>query len=139
MLYLRNNNNNNSKDQNLNNNVGNNKNKKNNNSGGLPCHNSQRLITHIFRPQINTWQDEMKIWLLQILYVNLFTGLDHEYPYTHLTKIYELYRTLGEAKEERSTMFMRLFPIHLLEKQKNGIWTRRHMWWPIGTHWRQSL
>lgn len=55
----------------------------------------------------------MKIELLQILYANPFTGLDHEDPYTHLTKFYEILGTLKAPKAEEEQVFMRLFP-HLL-------------------------
>lgn len=58
----------------------------------------------------------MKIGLLQILYENPFIGLDHEDPYTHLTKFYEIVGTLGSPEEEQ--VFMRLFPHSLIGKAK---------------------
>lgn len=60
----------------------------------------------------------MKTELLQILYANSFTELDHVDPYTHLIKFYEIVGTLGtlEAKEEQ--VFMRLFPYSLIGKAK---------------------
>lgn len=42
----------------------------------------------------------MKTCLLQSLYANTFTGLDHEDPYTHLTQFYEMYGTLGDLEIE---------------------------------------
>lgn len=58
----------------------------------------------------------MKIRLLQIIYVNLFVGLDHEDPYTRLTKFYELFSTLGASKAEEEALFMRFFPHSLIRK-----------------------
>lgn len=106
-----------SNDKNVNSNIENNGNQNNNKGGGLPCHNIPRQIVHIATPQRNTRQLKMKTWLLQILYVNPFIGLDHEYPYTHLTKFYELSGTL-RAVEEEKTLFMRLSPYSLLGKEK---------------------
>lgn len=60
----------------------------------------------------------MKSRLLQILYVNPFTGLDHEESYTHLTKFYEIVGTLGAHEAEEEKVFMRLFPHSLIGKAK---------------------
>lgn len=54
-----------------------------------------------------TRQTEMKIGLLQIIYANPFAGLDHEDPYTHLTKFYELVGMLGAPEAEEDADFMR--------------------------------
>lgn len=42
----------------------------------------------------------MKKRLLQIIYVNPFSSLDHEDPYTRLTKFYEIVGTLGASEIE---------------------------------------
>lgn len=47
--------------------------------------------------------------LLQILYDNLFAGLDHEDPYAHLTKFYEIASTLGAPENEEEVVFLRFF------------------------------
>ncbi|MCI47822.1 hypothetical protein A2U01_0069064, partial [Trifolium medium] len=58
--------------------------------GGVrPCHNSPRRLAHLARPQRGARQTEMKTGLLQLLYVNPFSGLPHEDPYNHLVKFYE--------------------------------------------------
>lgn len=58
--------------------------------------------------------------LLQILYANPFTGLDHEDPYTHLTKFYEIVGTVGapEEEEEQQQVFKILSPHSLIGKEK---------------------
>ncbi|CAK8563150.1 unnamed protein product [Lathyrus sativus] len=63
--------------------------------GSMPCHNSLRRLAHLARTPTNTRQAEMKTGLLHIIYANPFIGLDHEDPYTHLTKFYELAGMLG--------------------------------------------
>lgn len=50
----------------------------------MACHTSPRRLAHIARPQMHARQKEMKICLLQINYVDPFTGLDHEKPCTYL-------------------------------------------------------
>lgn len=84
-------------------------------------HNRPRRLAHIVRSPINTIQTDMKIVLLQIIYVNLFTELDLIYPYTHLTKFYELVGTLeaSEAEEEEEAVLMRLFHHSLINKAKD--------------------
>src|SRR3954471_19540778 len=37
--------------------------------------------------------------LLQLLYQNPFTGADHEDPFTHLTKFYEIAGTIGAPED----------------------------------------
>lgn len=59
------------------NNNNNNKNNENN-DGGLPCHNNPRCLECINKPQTNVCHIDFKIGLLQIVYVNLFSALDHE-------------------------------------------------------------
>lgn len=46
----------------------------------------------------------MKTGLLQIIYANSFSGVDHEDPYTHLTKFYELVGTLGASEVEEEVV-----------------------------------
>lgn len=60
----------------------------------------------------------MKTRLLQILFANSFDGLDHEDPYTYLTKFYEIVGTLGASKDEEDEIFIRLFPYSLVENAK---------------------
>lgn len=57
--------------------------------------------------------------LLQIIYVIPFAGLDHQDPYTHLTKFYELVGTFGASEAEEEAAFMRLFPHSLIGKAKD--------------------
>ena len=65
-----------------------------------PCINNLRRSAHIGRPAQKARNPEMKTGLLQILYANPFTGPDHEDPYTHLTKFYEIVGTLGALDVE---------------------------------------
>lgn len=76
--------------------------------GRMSCHNSMRRLTHMARTPTNTRQREMKTGLLQIIYTNPFVSLDHEDPYTHLTKFYELVSTLGASETEEEAVFVRL-------------------------------
>ncbi|GAU33902.1 hypothetical protein TSUD_357000 [Trifolium subterraneum] len=92
----------------------------NNKSGGvMPCHNSPRRLAHIVGPLKNTRQIEIKPGLLQILYANPFAGLNHEDPYSHLTKFYEIADTLGASEAEEEAVFMRMFPHSLIGKAKD--------------------
>jgi hypothetical protein len=60
----------------------------------------------------------MKTGILQLLYASPFTGMDHEDPFTHLTKFYEIAGAtrVDEAGEE--ALFKRLFPHSLIGKAK---------------------
>lgn len=60
----------------------------------------------------------MKTRLLQILYENPFIGIDHEDPYAHLTKFYEISGTLGAPEEDEEQVFVGLFPQSLIGKEK---------------------
>jgi len=60
----------------------------------------------------------MKFVILHILCANPFAGLDHEDPFQHLTRFYELAGTLGKTEEEEEVVFMRLFPHSLIGKAK---------------------
>lgn len=68
--------------------------------------------------QRNVRQCEIKMHLLPILYVNLFTALDHEYPYTHLTKFSKIFGTLRAQEDEKEVIFIILFPHSLIGKEK---------------------
>ena len=61
----------------------------------------------------------MKTDLLQIMYANPFTGLDHEDPYTHLTKFYEIAGSAGVPEVDEEQLFKRLFPHSLIGKAKD--------------------
>ncbi|CAJ2631893.1 unnamed protein product [Trifolium pratense] len=89
-----------------------------NNNKGV-CHNSPRRLAHIVGPLKNTRQIEIKPGLLQILYTNPFAGLDHEDPYNHLVKFYEIADTLGATEAEEENVFMRMFPHSLTGKAKD--------------------
>ncbi|GAU26992.1 hypothetical protein TSUD_290440 [Trifolium subterraneum] len=92
----------------------------NNKSGGvMSCHNSPRRLTHIVGPLKNTRQIEIKSGLLQILDDNPFAGLNHEDPYSHLTKFYEIVDTLGASEAEEESVFMRMFLHSLIGKAKD--------------------
>lgn len=58
----------------------------------------------------------MKMILLQILYAKSFSELDHEDPYTHLTKFYNISGTLGALGNEEDAVFLRLFLCSLISK-----------------------
>src|SRR3954469_5292406 len=60
----------------------------------------------------------MKTGLLQLLYQNPFTGADHDDPFTHLTKFYEIAETIGAPEAEEEQVFKRLFPHSLIGKAK---------------------
>src|SRR4051812_19554337 len=51
-----------------------------------PCANSPRRAAQFARNDNNARNSEMKTGILQLLYASPFAGLDHEDPYTHLTK-----------------------------------------------------
>lgn len=63
-----------------------------------PCVNNPRRNAHVVRLAQNARNHEMKTELLQILYANPFVGLDHEDPYTHLNKFYEIASTLCSSE-----------------------------------------
>jgi len=60
----------------------------------------------------------MKSGILQILYAHPFSGLDHEYPFQHLTNFCQLAGTDGADEEKEEAVFMRLFPHSLIGKAK---------------------
>lgn len=85
---------------------------------GGPCWNSRRRLARLTNT-LNNRQAEMKTGLLKIIYVNPFTGLGHEYPYTNLTKFYELADTIGAPEAEGETVFMRLSPHSFIGKEND--------------------
>lgn len=86
-----------------------------------PCTNSPRRNAQFARIANNGRHSEMKTGILQLLYENRFTWIDHEDPYTHLTKFYEISGAIKALEAEEEHVFNRLFPLFLLEKQNNGI------------------
>ncbi|XP_058774726.1 uncharacterized protein LOC131648998 [Vicia villosa] len=83
-----------------------------------PCESSPRRFARLTNNPAAR-RAEMKTGLLQIIYANPFAGLDHEDPYTHLTKFYEIAGTLGAPEAEEEAVFMRLFPHSLIGKAKD--------------------
>src|SRR3954467_3232589 len=61
---------------------------------------------------------EMKTGILQLVYANPFTGMDHEDPFAHLTKFYEIAGSTGVDAANEESLFKRLFPHSLLGKAK---------------------
>lgn len=61
---------------------------------------------------------EMKIGIVQLLYASPFTGNDHEDPFTHLTKFYEIAGATGVDEASEEALFKRLFPHSLPGKEK---------------------
>ncbi|XP_058784543.1 uncharacterized protein LOC131659354 [Vicia villosa] len=84
-----------------------------------PCANSPRLNPQFARTAANGRTSELKTGILQLICASPFAGLDHEDPYTHLTRFYELASTTGVAQAEEETLFKRLFPHSLLSKVKD--------------------
>lgn len=60
----------------------------------------------------------MKTRILQLLYASIFTGNDHEDPFAHLTKFYEIAGATGIDAAGEEALFKRLFPHSLLGKAK---------------------
>lgn len=44
------------------------------------------------------------------MYANLFAGIDHEDPYLHLAKFYEIFGTLGALENKEEVISLQLFP-----------------------------
>src|ERR1051325_2480025 len=83
-----------------------------------PCANRPRHTAQFAR-QANVRFTEMKTGLLQLLYANPFHGHDHEDPYTHLTKFYEIADVARAPEAEEEQYFQRLFPHSLVGKAKD--------------------
>jgi len=60
---------------------------------------------------------EVKLTFLNLISTHQFTRIDHEYPYAHLSRFYELVGTMGF--EEGDIEFVYIF--HWQVKQKNGL------------------
>ncbi|XP_050878319.1 uncharacterized protein LOC127082138 [Lathyrus oleraceus] len=60
----------------------------------------------------------MKTEILQLLYANPFTWLDHEDPYTYITKFYEIDDAIGALEADEDQVFKRLFQYSLIRKEK---------------------
>ena len=78
-----------------------------------------RNMTRIGRTVGDERPPEVKSGLVQLMYANPFAGLDHENPYTHLTKFYELCGTAGLTQAEEEAVFLRLFPLTLIGHAKD--------------------
>ena len=81
-----------------------------------PCANSPRHTDQFTRNQGR--QAEMKMGILSLMYQNPFTGMDHEDPFTHLTKFYEIACSTGAPENEEESLFKRVFPHSLIGKAK---------------------
>src|SRR3954468_22040227 len=84
-----------------------------------PCANSPRLNPQFARTAANGRPTELKTGIIQLICASPFAGLDHEDPYTHLTRFYELAGTTGVAQADEEALFKRLFPHSLLSKAKD--------------------
>src|SRR3954466_1539146 len=84
-----------------------------------PCANSPRLNPQFARTAANGRPTELKTGIIQLICASPFAGLDHEDPYTHLTRFYELAGTTGAAQADEEALFKRLFPHSLLSKAKD--------------------
>ena len=84
--------------------------------GSAPCANSPRHTAQFARNQGR--QAEMKTGILSLMYQNPFTGMDHEDPFAHLTKFYEIAGATGADEQQELQLFKRLFPHSLLGKAK---------------------
>ena len=83
-----------------------------------PCVNSPRHNAQFARNANNGRHSEMKTGILQLLYGNPFTGMDHEDPFAHLTKFYEIAGAAGVDENQEEQLFKRLFPHSLIGKAK---------------------
>lgn len=77
-------------------------------------------------------QQKMKSELLKILYAKPFAGLDHEDPYIHLKKFYEIFGMLGALEAEEESILLRLYPYSLISKANE--WYLDQLIWMI-TNW----
>lgn len=84
--------------------------------GSIACNNSPKRLAHMARTSRNSRKAEINKTLLQIIHANPYACLNHEGPYTHLTKLYEIVGMLGALEEEEEFVFMRLFPHSLIGK-----------------------
>ncbi|XP_058734111.1 uncharacterized protein LOC131605818 [Vicia villosa] len=80
--------------------------------------NSPRRTAQFARNAQGGANTEMKTGILQLVYANPFTGMDHEDPFAHLTKFYEIASSTGVDAANEESLFKRLFPHSLLGKAK---------------------
>ncbi|XP_058741289.1 uncharacterized protein LOC131613657 [Vicia villosa] len=80
--------------------------------------NSPRRTAQFARNAQGGANTEMKIGILQLVYAIPFTGMDHEDPFAHLTKFYEIAGSTGVDAANEESLFKRLFPHSLLGKAK---------------------
>ncbi|XP_058764619.1 uncharacterized protein LOC131638083 [Vicia villosa] len=80
--------------------------------------NSPRRTAQFARNAQGREKTEMKTGILQLVYANPFTGMDHEDPFAHLTKFYEITGSTGVDAANEESLFKRLFPHSLLGKAK---------------------
>src|SRR4051812_30680185 len=80
--------------------------------------NSPRRTAQFSRNAQGGGNTEMKTGILQLVYANPFTGMDHEDPFAHLTKFYEIAGSTGVDAENEESLFKRLFPHSLIGKAK---------------------
>ncbi|XP_058766606.1 uncharacterized protein LOC131640210 [Vicia villosa] len=80
--------------------------------------NSPRRTAQFARNAQGGANTEMKTGILQLVYANPFTGMDHEDPFAHLTKFYEIAGSTGVDAANEESLFKRLFPHSLIGKAK---------------------
>ncbi|XP_058777044.1 uncharacterized protein LOC131651394 [Vicia villosa] len=80
--------------------------------------NSPRRTAQFARNAQGGANTEMKTGILQLVYANPFTGMDHEDPFAHLTKFYEIAGSTGVDAVNEESLFKRLFPHSLIGKAK---------------------
>ncbi|XP_058766160.1 uncharacterized protein LOC131639706 [Vicia villosa] len=80
--------------------------------------NSPRRTAQFARNAQGGENTEMKTGILQLVYANPFTRMDHEDPFAHLTKFYEIAGSTGVDAANEESLFKRLFPHSLIGKAK---------------------
>ncbi|XP_058784897.1 uncharacterized protein LOC131659769 [Vicia villosa] len=80
--------------------------------------NSPRRTAQFARNAQGGANTEMKTGILQLVYASPFTGMDHEDPFAHLTKFYEIAGSTGVDAANEESLFKRLFPHSLVGKSK---------------------
>ncbi|XP_058763950.1 uncharacterized protein LOC131637370 [Vicia villosa] len=87
--------------------------------------NSPRRTAQFARNAQGGANTEMKTGILQLVYAKPFTGMDHEDPFAHLTKFYEIAGSTGVDAANEESLFKTLFPHSLLGKAKEWIPSQR--------------
>ncbi|XP_058751962.1 uncharacterized protein LOC131625080 [Vicia villosa] len=80
--------------------------------------NSPRRTAQFARNAQGGGNTKMKTGILQLFYANPFIGIDHEDPFAHLTKFYEIVGATGVDAANEEALFKRLFPHSLIGKAK---------------------